>query len=111
LLGHILERAENSTHIGCRAAVHLTDTEIGAHRVDDHEHYVADLLDLGAQELQVGDEAKHLLYAAHTSAVDEKDALEIGSGGDQARQAGIARVVFGVEPDDLALWRGAFAAR
>src|SRR5262249_49340006 len=58
LFGQVLERRENAAHVGCRAAVHLTDTEIGAHRVDDHEPDVADLLDLLPQELEVGNESR-----------------------------------------------------
>jgi len=45
LFGQLREWPNNATHVGCRAAVHLTDTKIGAHRVDDYEHDVANALD------------------------------------------------------------------
>src|SRR5262249_18286685 len=91
--------------------VNLPYAEICAHRIDNHEHDVADALDRLAQEAQVGDEAKHLVFTAHARAVDEVDVTGVGTSRDQPWQDGVACAVFSVEPEDIALRRASFAAR
>src|SRR5262249_55176795 len=89
----------------------FADTKIRAHWVDDDEHYVANPLERLPQQLQISDEAEAPLLTVDPRAVDEKDALRVSTGRDQAWQDGVTRVVFGVEPDHIPLWRVAFVAR
>jgi hypothetical protein len=60
--------------------------------------------------VQVGDKAEMFFLAGDQHAVDEMNAIGVGTGCNQSWQDGIARAVFGIEPDHVALCRVTFIA-
>jgi hypothetical protein len=69
LLGQLCQRRQNAPHICSLSAVDLADAEVGAHRIDDDKHDIADALDRALQQRQIGDQAKRLILAGDACAV------------------------------------------
>ena len=103
--GEADDRSEHRAHVGGAIAVDLADAEIGRDRIDQHQHNVADLVDLPPQHLQIGLQAEHAIVAGLAHHLDDLDARQIGAGGGQPRHDGVARVILGGEQDHLAAAR------